>query len=95
MKPFFSRKQAQLKALAQQPSETFSAEEEQQLPAWYHGQTKRKTQMYKAHHVEQQGIAELLSFAQSLKKDYEAVKSGLTLKWSQGPVEGHVHRKSC
>ncbi len=25
-------------------------------------------------------------------KDYEAVKAGLTLPWSQGPVEGHVHR---
>ncbi len=42
--------------------------------------------------VEQQGIAELCSFAQSLKKEYEAVKAGLTLPWSQGPVEGHVHR---
>ena len=42
--------------------------------------------------VEQQGIAELRGFAQSLKKDYEAVKAGLTLVWSQGPVEGHVHR---
>ena len=42
--------------------------------------------------VEQQGIAELRGFAQSLKKDYEAVKAGLTLGWSQGPVEGHVHR---
>jgi transposase len=42
--------------------------------------------------VEQQGISELCGFAQSLKKDYEAVKAGLTLVWSQGPVEGHVHR---
>jgi transposase len=42
--------------------------------------------------VEQQCIPELCSFAQSLKKDYEAVKAGLTLPWSQGPVEGHVHR---
>src|SRR5450759_587685 len=38
------------------------------------------------------GISELRGFAQSLKKDYEAVKAGLTLSWSQGPVEGHVHR---
>jgi transposase len=37
------------------------------------------------------GIAELQSFAQGLKKDYDAVKAGLTLSWSQGPVEGHVH----
>ena len=42
--------------------------------------------------VEQQGITELCGFANSLKKDYEAVKAGLTLSWSQGPVEGHVHR---
>ena len=42
--------------------------------------------------AEEQGIAELRSFAQSLKRDYEAVKAGLTLVWSQGPVEGHVHR---
>jgi transposase len=42
--------------------------------------------------VEQQGISELRGFAQSLKKDYDAVKAGLTLPWSQGPVEGHVHR---
>jgi transposase len=42
--------------------------------------------------IEQQGIPELCGFAQSLKKDYQAVKAGLTLTWSQGPVEGHVHR---
>jgi Transposase and inactivated derivatives len=42
--------------------------------------------------VEKQGVAELQSFAQGLRKDYEAVKNGLTLVWSQGPVEGHVHR---
>ncbi|QBD77381.1 transposase [Ktedonosporobacter rubrisoli] len=42
--------------------------------------------------AEEQGIAELKRFAASLKKDYDAVKAGLTLIWSQGPVEGHVHR---
>jgi transposase len=42
--------------------------------------------------AEQQGIPELRGFALSLKRDYEAVKAGLTLVWSQGPVEGHVHR---
>ena len=42
--------------------------------------------------AEGQGITELRSFARSLKKDYDAVKAGLTLIWSQGPVEGHVHR---
>lgn len=42
--------------------------------------------------VEQQGVAELQSFAQGLQKDYDAVKAGLTLEWSQGQVEGQVHR---
>ena len=44
------------------------------------------------HKAEAQGIAELRGFALSLKRDYDAVKAGLTLEWSQGPVEGHVHR---
>lgn len=42
--------------------------------------------------VEKQGAAELRSFAQGLRTDYDAVKAGLTLEWSQGAVEGHVHR---
>jgi transposase len=42
--------------------------------------------------AENQGISELRSFAQGLKRDYDAVKAGLTLQWSQGAVEGHVHR---
>ena len=42
--------------------------------------------------VEKQGVSELQSFANGLKKDYEAVKAGLTLKWSQGQVEGQVNR---
>ena len=52
LKPFFARKQAQLKALVKKPPETFSTDEEKQLPAWYHGQTRRKTKMYDAHHQE-------------------------------------------
>ena len=42
--------------------------------------------------VEGQGVTELQSFAQGLKKDYDAVKAGLTLEWSNGQVEGQVHR---
>ena len=42
--------------------------------------------------VKEQGVAALQSFAQGLERDYDAVRAGLTLKWSQGPVEGHVHR---
>jgi transposase len=38
------------------------------------------------------GVSELQSFAQGLRNDYDAVKAGLTLEWSQGQVEGQVHR---
>lgn len=52
---------------------------EQQLDAWLK-------------QVEEQEVSELRSFAQGLRKDYAAVKAGLTLPWSQGQVEGQVHR---
>jgi transposase len=42
--------------------------------------------------VEKQGVSELQSFASGLRKDYDAVKAGLTLEWSQGQTEGQVHR---
>ena len=31
-------------------------------------------------------------FAKGLYEDYHAVKAGLTLPWSNGPVEGHINR---
>ena len=42
--------------------------------------------------VQNSGIEELISFAKGLQRDEAAVRAGLSLKWSQGPVEGHVHR---
>ena len=42
--------------------------------------------------VDAQGIAELKNFALGVKRDYEAVKAGLTLEWSNGQTEGQVHR---
>ena len=42
--------------------------------------------------VEIQSIGELKNFAQGLKRDYDAVKAGLTLEWSNGQTEGQVHR---
>jgi transposase len=33
-------------------------------------------------------------FAAGLYEDYEAVKAGVTLPWSNGPVEGHIHRRT-
>ncbi len=37
------------------------------------------------------GIEALARFAQGLQGDLAAVKAGLTLPWSNGPVEGHVN----
>jgi transposase len=38
------------------------------------------------------GVAPLRRFARGLCADYEAVKAGLRLPWSNGPVEGHINR---
>jgi len=38
------------------------------------------------------GIEPLARFAQGLQQDLAAVKAGLTLPWSNGPVEGHITR---
>jgi transposase len=42
--------------------------------------------------VEKEGVPELQGKAFGLKKDYDAVKAGLTLEWSNGQTEGQVHR---
>ena len=42
--------------------------------------------------VDASGNAHLHAFAKSLKKDEAAVRAGLSETYSQGPVEGHVHR---
>ena len=36
--------------------------------------------------------AAIQRFAQGLRDDYAAVKAGVTLPWSNGPVEGHINR---
>lgn len=42
--------------------------------------------------VEVAGCKQLQAFAQGLKKDLDAVRAGLTQPYSQGPIEGHIHR---
>jgi transposase len=37
-------------------------------------------------------LAALQRFAQGLRDDYAAVRAGVTLPWSNGPVEGHITR---
>ena len=38
------------------------------------------------------GIAEWRPFVRKLRQDQAAVQAGLTLKWNNGPVEGHINR---
>jgi transposase len=38
------------------------------------------------------GIGELARFARGLQDDLIAIKAGLTLEWSNGVTEGHIHR---
>jgi transposase len=38
------------------------------------------------------GIEALARFAQGLQEDLTAITAGLTLPWSNGPVEGHINR---
>ncbi len=42
--------------------------------------------------VEASHLPELKSFAKGIQQDKAAVFAGLTLPWSNGPVEGHVNR---
>jgi transposase len=42
--------------------------------------------------VSQSASGALQRFAKELTDDYDAVKAGLTLPWSTGPVEGHFTR---
>jgi transposase len=37
-------------------------------------------------------LSVLQRFAQGLRDDYAAVRAGVTLPWSNGPVEGHINR---
>ena len=41
---------------------------------------------------EQSGLAPLMSLANGIRRDYAAVKAGVTLEWSNGPTEGHINR---
>ena len=38
------------------------------------------------------GVEALARFAQGLQEDLTAITAGLTLPWSNGPVEGHINR---
>ena len=37
-------------------------------------------------------MAEWRAFVRKLRQDQVAVQAGLTLKWNNGPLEGHINR---
>ncbi len=42
--------------------------------------------------VHKTGPPELRGFSRNLQRDWAAVSAGLTVRWSSGPVEGHVNK---
>ena len=44
------------------------------------------------HTADVSGLRELRSFATGLRRDLAAVEAALSLRWSNGPTEGHVNR---
>lgn len=44
------------------------------------------------HEATGSGVPELRTFAAGIKRDQAAVLAALTYSWSQGQVEGQVHR---
>ena len=42
--------------------------------------------------TERTGIAPLVSFVKGIRRDYDAVKAGVTLAYNNGPTEGHINR---
>jgi transposase len=70
---------AQASALAQGFAQRLRARQPERLDAW----------------VQQAATSSLAAFqrlAKSFPRDYAAVKAGVTLPWSSGPVEGHINR---
>jgi transposase len=70
---------AQAITLAQDFAQLLRARQPEQLDAW----------------LQQAATSSLAAFrrlAKSFQRDYAAIKAGLTLPWSSGPVEGHINR---
>jgi transposase len=70
---------AQAITLAQDFAQLLRARQPEQLDTWLQ-------------QAATSGVAVLRRLAQSFQRDYAAVKAGLTLPWSSGPVEGHINR---
>jgi transposase len=70
---------AQAITLAQDFAQLLRARQPEQLDTWLQ-------------QAATSGLAAFRRLAQSFQRDYAAVKAGVTLPWSSGPVEGHINR---
>jgi transposase len=70
---------AQAITLAQDFAQLLRARQPEQLDTWLQ-------------QAATSGLAAFRRLAHSFQRDYAAVKAGLTLPWSSGPVEGHINR---
>lgn len=96
----FSRDPQQL-TVRQQSALRRVLEQDAALPPIYE-QVQAFRQLLRAHDVcrldawleraEQGDCAQLRAYALGLRKDLDVVRAGVRVPYSQGPVEGHVHR---
>jgi transposase len=69
----------EIHTLAQQFRSMFRQRQAAQLDSWLAARQSSE-------------VPELRNFAMVLQPDYAAVKAAMSLAWSQGPFEGHIHR---
>lgn len=69
-----------------------SASRAGELARWFREMLKERRPERLDDWLEAAEQTELKSFARSLRKDYEAVRAALSYEWSNGQVEGQIHR---
>jgi transposase len=70
---------AEAMALAQDFAQLVRQRQPDQLEPWLERATSSLSEAFQR-------------FAKRLREDYDSVKAGVTLPWSNGPVEGHINR---
>jgi transposase len=70
---------AEATALAQDFAQLVRQRQPDQLEPWLERATSSLSEAFQR-------------FAKRLREDYDSVKAGVTLPWSNGPVEGHINR---
>ena len=63
-----------------------------ELARWFREMVKERCPERLDDWLEAAEQTDLESFARSLRKDYEAVRAALSYEWSNGQVEGQIHR---